>query len=71
MKNLSNTLQEGIVEIKGAILSHERWFYMAAQDIKLRYRRSIIGPWWVTISTGIMVLMLGFLWSHLFNQVSD
>ena len=71
MKNLSHTFEEGITEIKNALLSHEQWLYMAVQDIKLRYRRSMIGPWWVTISTGIMVLMLGFLWSHIFNQAID
>ena len=71
MKNLPHRLQEGVIEIKHALLSHEQWFYMAVQDIKLRYRRSMIGPWWVTISTGIMVLMLGFLWSHIFNQAID
>ena len=67
MKNLSHTFEEGITEIKNALLSHEQWLYMAVQDIKLRYRRSMIGPWWVTISTGVMVMMLGFLWSHIFG----
>ena len=71
MKNLPHRLQDGIIEIKHALLSHEQWSYMAVQDIKLRYRRSMIGPWWVTISTGIMVMMLGFLWSHIFNQAID
>jgi len=71
MKLLSYPLQEGALEIKNAILNHEQWIFMAVQDIKLRYRRSMIGPWWVTISTGIMVLMLGFLWSHIFNQAID
>ena len=71
MKNLLYRLQEGIIEIKQALLSQEQWFYIALQDIKLRYRRSMIGPWWVTISTGIMVLMLGFLWSNIFNQDID
>jgi lipopolysaccharide transport system permease protein len=66
MKNLPHRLQEGIIEIKQALLNHEQWLYMAVQDIKLRYRRSMIGPWWVTISTGVMVMMLGFLWSHIF-----
>ena len=68
MQSLFYTLQSGILEVKEAILSREQWFYMAAQDIKLRYRRSIIGPWWVAISTGLMILILGFLWSHIFNQ---
>jgi lipopolysaccharide transport system permease protein len=49
-------------------MSHEQWLYMGIQDIRLRYRRSMIGPWWVTISTGIMVMMLGFLWSHIFGS---
>ncbi len=71
MKHLSHTLQEGVLEIKNALLNHEQWLYMAIQDIKLRYRRSMIGPWWVTISSSIMVLMLGFLWSHIFNQAID
>lgn len=71
MKNLSYNIHEGFLEILDALPRHEQWFFMATQDIKLRYRRSMIGPWWVTISTGIMVLMLGFLWSHIFNQAID
>lgn len=61
-------LKDGFLELKNAFISHEQWLYMAIQDIKLRYRRSMIGPWWVTISTGVMVLMLGFLWSHIFGS---
>jgi lipopolysaccharide transport system permease protein len=61
-------LKNGFEDLRKGFLSHEQWLYMATQDIKLRYRRSILGPWWVTISTGIMVLMLGFLWSHIFGS---
>ena len=45
---------------------NEAWMYLGLQDIRLRYRRSVLGPWWVTISTAIMVLALGFLWSRIF-----
>ena len=55
------------MELKGALVSNERWLFMGIQDIKLRYRRTIIGPWWVTISTGILVAMLGILWSKIFG----
>jgi lipopolysaccharide transport system permease protein len=64
---LNSTLRSGLEEIRLGLTSHEQWFYMAVQDIRLRYRRSMIGPWWVTISTGVMVMMLGFLWSHIFG----
>jgi lipopolysaccharide transport system permease protein len=37
-------------------------------DIKLRYRGSILGPFWLTLSTAIMVGSIGFLYSRLFHQ---
>jgi lipopolysaccharide transport system permease protein len=64
---LHSTLKAGLEELKAGFTSREQWAYMAVQDIRLRYRRSMIGPWWVTISTGVMVMMLGFLWSHIFG----
>lgn len=36
-------------------------------DIRLRYRGSTLGPFWLTISTGVMVVALGFLYSQLFK----
>ncbi len=37
-------------------------------DIRLRYRGSMLGPLWLTISTGVMVSALGFLYSELFHM---
>ena len=37
-------------------------------DIRLRYRGSMLGPFWLTISTGVMVGALGFLYSQLFHM---
>jgi len=65
---LMSTLKDGLNDINRSLRSQEQWLYMAVLDIKLRYRRSMIGPWWVTISTGVMVMMLGFLWSHIFGS---
>jgi len=36
-------------------------------DIRLRYRGSMLGPFWLTISTGVMVASLGFLYSTLWH----
>jgi lipopolysaccharide transport system permease protein len=36
-------------------------------DIRLRYRGSMLGPFWLTISTGVMVAALGVLYSTLFK----
>ena len=37
-------------------------------DIRLRYRGSMLGPFWLTISTGVMVAALGVLYSTLFHM---
>jgi lipopolysaccharide transport system permease protein len=36
-------------------------------DIRLRYRGSMLGPFWLTLSTAIMIGALGFLYSALFH----
>lgn len=51
-----------------SFVSYQQWWTLALFDIKQRYRRSTLGPLWITLSTGIMVVALGFLWSSLFKM---
>lgn len=44
------------------------WTTLALQDIKLRYRGSILGPFWLTISTIVMVGAIGAIYSRLFGM---
>jgi lipopolysaccharide transport system permease protein len=37
-------------------------------DIRLRYRGSVLGPFWLTLSTAVMVASLGLLYSTLFHM---
>lgn len=39
-------------------------FMLGWQDIKQRYRRSKIGPFWLTLSMGIMVSMIGLIFGQ-------
>ncbi|MES2212654.1 MAG: ATP-binding cassette domain-containing protein [Pseudomonadota bacterium] len=41
--------------------------YFAWSDTKARYRRSVLGPFWLTLGTAFGVLGLGFLWSTLLH----
>ncbi|MFM8415209.1 MAG: ABC transporter permease [Planctomycetota bacterium] len=43
------------------------WSTLAWYDIVLRYRRSIIGPLWITLSMGAMLLGMGPLYAALFD----
>lgn len=52
--------------IEGARASH-LWGMLGWQDIRRRYRRSVLGPFWLTISMGVLVAALGTLYGALFN----
>lgn len=50
-------------------ISHWRiWLLLSWQDIRLRYRRSQIGPFWLTISMAVTIYSMGFLYGHLFKM---
>lgn len=64
-----------INEIKVAIVDLNRsWqkLYLALmlgwQDIRQRYRRSKLGPFWLTISMGVMISMIGIVFGQVLNS---
>jgi ABC-type polysaccharide/polyol phosphate export permease len=42
--------------------------YMAAGDLRARYRRSVLGPFWMTLGTAAGTLGLGLVWSALLRM---
>jgi len=47
------------------------WLLMSWQDTKLRYRGSVLGPFWLTISMGVMILAMGFVYSRLLKTPAN
>jgi ABC-2 type transport system permease protein len=43
----------------------ELWLAVGFYDIRKRYRRSVLGPFWITISLGAFVLGLSFIYAPL------
>jgi lipopolysaccharide transport system permease protein len=43
------------------------WTMLGWNDIRQRYRRSVLGPFWITISMAIFITLLGVIYSHIFN----
>jgi ABC-type polysaccharide/polyol phosphate export permease len=44
------------------------WGTLAWFDTKFRYRRTTIGPLWITLSTGVTVLAVGFVYGQIFGH---
>lgn len=67
VKQKSN-FQLGLADIVEGLLSTHIWQVLGWQEVLKRYRRSVLGPFWLTISTAIMIGVMGPLYGKLFNQ---
>lgn len=65
--NDSHTFRRAVADLRQGLGQRELWLSLGWQDIKQRYRRSTLGPLWITIATGVMAVALGLLYSILFQ----
>jgi ABC-type polysaccharide/polyol phosphate export permease len=47
------------------------WTYLAVESVKNQYRRTVIGPWWLTLQTAAYVFGLAILFGAIFHQPLD
>ena len=53
-----------LTDLIGALNKIHLALMLGWQDIKQRYRRSKLGPFWLTISMGIMITMIGIIFGQ-------
>ena len=64
---MNKMLLDVINDIKAGWQKRELWQYASVMEMKQRYRRSILGPFWISLSLAIMMMSIGILWSQLWN----
>jgi len=57
-----------INDILCSIRNWRMWGRLGWQENKRRYRRTLFGPFWTTLSLGIFIGILGVIWAKLWNQ---
>ncbi|HEX3786842.1 MAG TPA: ABC transporter permease [Pseudonocardiaceae bacterium] len=62
------SMLRAVGDLREGISHRQLWAHLGWQDIKQRYRRSVIGPLWITISMGVTSLGLGLLYGLLFKH---
>jgi ABC-2 type transport system permease protein len=55
-------------DIRDGFRSFERWSFLARMDIKNRYRRTYLGPFWIVLGTLLLLVALGPIYSKLQGQ---
>jgi len=44
------------------------WTRLGAQDVRLKFRRSVLGPGWVFANLAVLVISIGFIYANLLGQ---
>jgi len=60
-------LAEAAIDMKEALGRWRLWTSLAVHDIAARYRGSMLGPFWITITMAGMIAGVGLLYSQLFQ----
>jgi ABC-type polysaccharide/polyol phosphate export permease len=59
--------QVALIDIVSGALATSIWGRLGWRETKRRYRRTVFGPFWSTLSLAIFVVTLGVVWSNLWH----
>lgn len=68
---MARQMRLALLDLREALFGPRIWLHLAWQETRLRYRRSLIGPFWIVLSTAVMVAAMGPLYGHLLGQPLD
>ena len=58
-------------DVRAALQRWPLWVRLGWQDVLLRYRRSLLGPFWLTLSMGVMIATLGRIYGNILHLPID
>lgn len=61
-------INEAVSDVQSGFKQHEVWALLGWSEIRQRYRRSTLGPFWITLSMAITIAVMGPLYGRLFGQ---
>jgi ABC-type polysaccharide/polyol phosphate export permease len=64
----NRTSYTAMVDILAALKRYPLAGVLGWQDVRQRYRRSALGPLWITVSMGVMIGTIGVVFGNIFNS---
>lgn len=61
-------LKLALLDLRDSIAAWRLWTLLGWLEVRQRYARSRVGPFWLTISMGVMIGSLGMVYGTLFGQ---
>ncbi|MGA9658702.1 MAG: hypothetical protein WBQ60_06355, partial [Asticcacaulis sp.] len=65
---VSTRTWNGYVDAIAGLKDWRLWLFLGYQDIRQRYARSVLGPFWLVMGLGITIIGIGFLYSQIMKS---
>src|SRR5580700_5743480 len=63
-----NQLERAVKDIWTGLSAWRLWTLFGYNDVKMKYRRSTLGPFWASLSMAAQVFVTGFVMAYLFHM---
>lgn len=63
MQPMASASSDAIADIVGALRHFRNCLFLATTNVRLRYKRSLLGPLWITITTAIFIFVISYLYT--------
>ena len=60
--------QAAVSDIREGLRRRRSWSYLAVENVKNRYRRTVLGPWWLTLQMVILIVGISIVFGHLLHN---
>ena len=60
--------QAALSDIREGLRRRRSWSYLAVENVKNRYRRTVFGPWWLTLQMAILIVGISIVFGHLLHN---
>lgn len=71
IKNILFNFKIALDDISASLSNFNLFIALAFHDIKSRYTRSRLGPWWITLNMFILISILAFIFGNIFDTDID
>jgi ABC-type polysaccharide/polyol phosphate export permease len=66
--NSARGLRAALRDLRESAAAFRIWSLLAHTDVKQRYRRSVLGPFWITLSAIVSIVALALVYTQIFKQ---
>jgi len=60
-------LEAAVNDIREGLRRWRNWSYLAVENVKNRYRRTVLGPWWLTLQMAVYIVGISVVFGHLLH----